>query len=311
MRTFHVAALAVAAGAFWLAAPTAHAAEPSPAPGWTWEISVDGIYAERSKTPGTVIGRDVGLLNPFIQADDFDFDGEFGGDARLRLRHDALAFEARYFGGFDFGSAIGGDAPLDWFFAGDPGIPFGGPPATFTTSYDSRIHSAEANVRWYTHPQFIVFAGVRWLELKESFGLQSIGVDFLMQTKNRGFGPQIGFDWRAVAPSQAGGFFLDLDARLAVLFADQDAAFRVTGGWNFTGGGGTGRNIPAAELGVTVGWQVTPNAEWRLGYRALYLDRVALAPAQMESFDFSDGTVNVAHNDLWIHGVTFGFALRH
>lgn len=46
-------------------------------------------------------------------------------------------------------------------------------------------------------------------------------------------------------------------------------------------------------------------------YRALWLDNVALATAQVQNSSLAGGTVNIARDDLWIQGVTFGFVVRH
>jgi hypothetical protein len=282
---------------------------PPPPPMWTWEFGLDGVYAGRTKAPGDFVAQAFGTTEPFITGSDFDFDREFGGDARLRLRRDMLAFEARYFGGFNFGSTFSGDTPLDFFFSGNAPVNLGGASFPFTSSYSSRLHSAEANLRFYSASTVVWFAGVRWLELSETFQFLGDILDYRMRTKSSGVGPQIGFDWRAIAPQQANGFFVDFDARLAWLFGDQRASFRFPP--TFSGNGSSDRGMLAAEFAATLGYQISPNAEWRLGYRVLWLDNVALATAQVQNSSLTGGTVNVTRDDLWIHGVTFGFVVRH
>jgi hypothetical protein len=147
------------------------------------------------------------------------------------------------------------------------------------------------------------------MELRESLGLVSDVTSFQMDTTSRGVGPQIGLDWRAIAPTEANGFFIDLDGRIAWLFAQQDASFQLTG--TAAGIGSSNNGMPVAEMGATIGLQVSPNAEVRLGYRALYLGGVALAPVQVERSNFANGTVDIAHDSLWIQGVTLGLVIRH
>jgi hypothetical protein len=301
------------ASAIWLGAiGPAHAIEPGAMPAWTWELGVEGVYAARGKAPGAPIGQDVGLLNPFVSGDSFDFNRRFGGNIWLRARRGAFAVEARYFGGFHFNSSANGTAPLDWFISGNPSVVLGNGATLlpFGASYESRLHSVEGNLRWYVLPQLAVFGGVRWLELKESLGLVSDVTVFQLDTNSRGVGPQIGLDWRAIAPADAHGFFLDFDGRVGWLFAQQQASFQLNS-FPVTGSGSSDQGMPVAELGATVGLQMTPNTEVRLGYRALHLGGVALAPVQVEHTSFTAGTVDIVHDAIWIHGATLGFVLRY
>ena len=297
----------------WLAATGAYAAPPGGPQSWTWELGLEGVSAARGKAPGAPIGQDFGLLNPFISGDDFNFDRRFGGNVWLRARLGAFAVEARYFGGFHFNSSVNGTAPLDWFISGNPGIVLGNGASLlpFSASYELRLHSVEGNVRWYVLPQLAVFGGVRWLELKETLGLVSDVTVFQLDTTSRGVGPQIGLDWRAVAPSDAHGFFLDFDGRVGWLFAQQNASFQLSGGLASTGSGRGDRDMPVAELGVTTGYQLTPNAELRVGYRALYVNGIAFAPSQVERSNLTAGTVDITHDHMWLQGATFGVAFKY
>jgi hypothetical protein len=310
MRTLRLSGIALTLS---LAATTGYAAAPGGPQPWTWELGLEGVSAARGKAPGAPIGQDVGLLNPFVSGDSFDFNRRFGGNIWLRARQGAFAIEARYFGGFHFNSSVDGTAPLDWFISGNPGVVLGDGTnlLPFSASYDSRLHSVEGNVRWYVLPQFAVFGGVRWLELKETLGFVSDVTVFQLDTTSRGVGPQVGLDWRAIVPADAHGFFLDFDGRVGWLFAQQSASFQLTRGAPVVGSGSSDQGMPVAELGATVGLQVTPNAEVRLGYRALHLGGVALAPVQVEHTSFAAGTVDIVHDNLWIQGATLGFVIRY
>jgi len=281
---------------------------PTPPPLWTWEFGADGVYAAAKQGPDTLLTRSVGTLDPITTSNDFNFDREFGGDVRLRLRNQSATFEARYFGGFGFNGGANADYPIDWDVMSNPFVIVMGSDGPLVSSYKSRLHSAEANLRWQAAPNVVYFAGARWIQLRERMSLKVDTASLQFDTSNRAIGPQIGVDWRVIAPAAASGFFVDADARLGWLFNDSSASMRVL---TDTANGSSDKGIVAAEAGLTLGYQVSPNAEWRLGYRALWLDSVALAPQQLPGTNFTTGTVNIARDDYLVHGVTFGFVVRH
>ncbi len=297
---------ALAAVVFSFSIGDAFAAEPAaPPPLWTWELGIDGVYGARNNSTGTPIASD--FVSTFFDSREFDFDREFGGDVRLRLRREAWTFEGRYFGGFSFGSDVGGIVPPAYnLLSNPPETLFPGGVFPTVNRYDSRLHSAEANVRWQAAPNVTYFAGARWLKLNEYFSFDRDNLQ--TRSATQAIGPQIGVDWRALQPAPSGGLFVDVDARLGWLFADHSASSHL---FAASARGSADRSLLAAEAGITLGWLVSPNAEWRLGYRALWLDNVALAPSQLPGTNFTAGTINIARDDYLVHGVTFGFVVRH
>lgn len=300
-RKYHIATAAF----LLLTSPAAWADNAAAPPSWTWELGVDGVYGARKNAPDTPIASD--FVSNFFTSDAFDFDREFGGDIRLRMRREAWAFEGRYFGGFGFGSDVNGFVPPAYnLLSNPPEVIMPGGVTPTVNRYDSRLHSAEVNLRWQAAPNVTYFVGARWLRLNELFSFDR--ENLVTRSSTRAIGPQIGGEWRALSAAQSGGWFVDLDARIGWLFGEHSASSEL---FATSARGDADRGVIAAEGGIALGWQVSPNAEWRLGYRALWLDGVALAPTQLPGTNFTAGTIGIARDDYLLHGVTFGFVARH
>lgn len=176
--------------------------------------------------------------------------------------------------------------------------------------YESYLYNTEVNLRrrascanWLT-----MLAGFRWIELGEEFGtvFETGGAspNYLIDVNNHLYGFQLG----ALANfKNCGPWFLDgwLKAGLYGNSADQETEE------DFTSAGGevayaTARdsNVAfASDVGVSVGRHITDRLTARLGYMALWIEGVALAPDQLDNSDPSSGVASLDNSgSVFYHG---------
>lgn len=314
-----------AALAAWTAAPSpAQAVDaaqasayqpPAPFPaGWSLDASADGVFARRSQS-SAVIAQDTGTGAPVVTASDLPFDTETGLDARARIGYGAWSLEGRYFGGFKWKSASSTTSPAVWNFPTVPAL-FGLGVAALDSTYDGKLRSWEANLRWRANSNIVLFVGGRWISQPENllvtadFGANTANVSWDSALTARG--PQIGIDARLFGPrtpfNPMQRVFLDVDARFAYLKSSGTQAFLVTQsvGPSFGANGSFSRNTFAYELGAMLGVEVTPNIELRAGYRYFVLQDAVMAPDLIAATNVVTATVGPASSRLAVSAVTLG-----
>jgi hypothetical protein len=237
--------------------------------------------------PGTGVER--------LNADDLH--QGFAGGPRLGLiRHgdDGYDLEVSYFQ-IDGWSSVGDIAPnylgpyapppnwLVFMAPGDFVQTTDYPDQHMVWTYATRLYNAELNVRRDLSPRVTVLAGFRWVKLWED--LQGTmppqrAVPFWdTKTNNNLYGFQIGGEWKMLNRSR---FSIDglIKAGIFDNNADETAAVSIyrTLYWESAS---TNHAAFLGEVGLRCKYQLTERILLKAGYEAMWLEGVALAPAQI------------------------------
>lgn len=271
--------VAIVWGASLQSAGAADAVQPPPGLGGLY-FTGDLVYAFRSTGGGgdpLVSGILFGPARTVISSGDFSPDAKPGADIRLGWMGDSYGLEGRFFGGFDWQDKLARGA------SGDVQIAFLGLSDTtaLDASLDSKLNSGELNARAAVTPDLTVFGGVRYLDLDDKVGgdvaFAGGSASYLFGARTTGWGPQIGAEGKFDITDSAGNelVYLKGDARLGYLFTSLKKNYAFSGGIVTHAGGKDSDGTVAAELGVTVGHDFTPNVGIEAGYRALFLPNVS------------------------------------
>jgi len=290
-----------------------------------WYGQVEMLFLTRSNSssfPAVIRVTDEGNALPgttVLTTNSPTFNYEPGMRFLLGWRQDdCQAFELSYLGIFNWNAtataignndlAIPGDlglASLD-FFAAD----------RMVLSYQSNLHNVEANwVRGYDAWSFL--AGLRYLTLNEVARIRSTDLDtgtsdYRIGSSNDLFGGQVGARLRKTWDR----FGLDATAK-AGLFGN--AASQSQSVTDFPPGfflrdarSASGGQIAfVGDLNISGCYQLNDLWSLRAGYNLLWIEGVALAPAQ---FDFTDtpdsGTQLQSSGGFFAHGVNLGVEAR-
>jgi len=232
-----------------------------------------------AKTPGTEV------LNAT------DLQQGFAGGPRLGLIHhgdDGADLELLYFqvDGWNAARSIGPD-PSDWLVMRAPGgflqTQDHKQTQMMAWDYDSRLYNAEVNVRWNPWRGVTVLAGFRWVNLSEE--LQGTlppqrAVPFWdTQTKNNLYGFQVGAEGKLF---ERGRFSLGCTGKAGLFDAHAEetttlSIYRILVGES----AGIDRAAFVGEIGLQCKYQLTQRLSLRAGYEAIWLQGIALAPAQI------------------------------
>lgn len=192
-------------------------------------------------------------------------------------------------------------------------------PDAVNYNYDSELFSIELNYRKQWTPGLTFLIGPRFLSLEEhvDFSSETLilfpppfdNVDFLTQntidTRNPMFGGQVGLEWDFLLSSglsvssfvKVGGFANDARAILTSETSIQDLLEeeRTKNTGTFVG-----------ELGGRLNFNLLgPACVGFIGYQAMWIDGVALAPVQFINSNNSSGALFV-ENTPSFHGAVFG-----
>jgi hypothetical protein len=220
----------------------------------------------------------------------------FSGGPRLGLIHhgdDGYDLEVSYFqiDGWDVSRSIG-PTPNDWLIMRAPGS-FLQTQNDYPTlqqrmvwDYDSRLYNAEVNVRRNLWPRMTVLAGFRWVNLTEDLEgillpsmVHSTGSFWDTQTKNNLYGLQIGADAKLLERDR---FSIDGLLKTGIFDNRIDEATTVRmARLQFPESASTNHLAFLGELGVQCKYRVTQRLSLKAGYEAIWLQGVALAPAQI------------------------------
>jgi hypothetical protein len=192
-----------------------------------------------------------------------------------------------------------------------------------SSSYHSFMQNAELNFRHFVSPQFSIMAGFRYVNWHETLGasfnpVNPFGVVTLptgtitenYHTNNNVYGFQIGGDWKTPVENRFG---FEISAKTGVFgvraeMAD-DTNIPNRGGFSIHGSGSHPTWI--GEIGLTATYRVTDYIKIRAGYQVMWLEGVALAPAQVDAIVRSAAASTIdMRGGVFLHGAVIGIDYR-
>jgi hypothetical protein len=265
-----------------------------------WTASADFIIFDRvgsvnrtlvETVSGTVSSKDLEKTRGTEVLNADELRQGFAGGPRLSLIHhgeNEVNLEFVYFqiDGWSDGQAVGPD-PNDWLVMRAPGgflqAQDNKQKQMMVWDYASRLYNAELNVRWNPCSRVTALAGFRWVNLSED--LQGTlpperTVPFWNnQTKNNLYGFQIGADAKLF---ECGRLSIDGVLKTGIFNNHVDemtavSIYRML----FMESASTNHCAFLGETGVQCKYQVTERLSFKAGYEAIWLQGVALAPAQI------------------------------
>lgn len=291
-----------------------------------WTATADAMLLQRS----TARSREILFVPAFgladvvaLNVDDLAFGFEVGPRVNLsrRLGRDCT-LEIGYFGIFGWtASAVRDGNPLILFpnplVAFPPGVMYS---TQMAVEYTSDLQSGEVNFRERCNDRIELLAGLRWVELEENFHVEGADATpdptprFNTHAVNSMYGMQIGT--YAKVFDRGGRFTVDGFLKTGV-FANEARQRSVSLGNLGTAATATDSKHDTAflgEIGLTGVWRLTDRWTARVGYQAMWITGIALAPDQTPfmSLDALDAGVATLSTDgsLFYHGGHVGFEVR-
>ena len=245
--------------------------------------------------------------------DGHDFGSDWAGGPDLSLigcLDCCRSLEVRYFGidGWSDSVSAGGDVfvVLPW-----AAVPASGT-ATFINSSD--LYSVEVNLRRWTSDWLMLLAGFRYLEFGDDLLLRFAApgaspVDIYdIDVDNHLYGGQIGAEARLgwLGPCRFDGW---LKAGVFANDADQTTSLFVP---IAAVGGASGEDAAMlGSAGLSALLPLTCRLDFCLGYQALWLEGVALAPSQLGVTNLQNNLAELDMNGgVFFHGCTIGLEIR-
>ena len=288
--------------------------------GYMWTAGVEALAWHRDAGTNRLLIQDTDTLAPIFSSNQFSFDFTAGGRVHLNLMGPSgIQYQGVYMKMGDWvtnNDILGSNnLRLPGDIATDPNLPdfFGADEMVY--HYVSGLQSAEFNVI-YPFGNFQFLAGYRYIELDETLGLTSFDLDtgsfgtFDTTVFNQMHGGQIGIlgQWELF-----GLINFDFDAKFGI-FSDFVHQHQVINDLGLTFRDTTGHENTAAyvtELGLVGVVPLGPTFSIRCGYNVMFIDRVALAPDQMDFTNTTDsGSSAQQKNDLVVQGVVLGIDAR-
>lgn len=183
--------------------------------------------------------------------------------------------------------------------------------------YATRLYSAEINLRWELCPRVTMLAGFRWVNLGEELQGTIEPSDRTVPfwdttTRNNLYGLQLGEDWKIFS---RGPFSINGLVKAGIFdnIADETtevSIFRIP----YFESASANQVAFLGEIGLQCKYQVTQGLSLKIGYQAMCLQGVALAPGQIPE-TLSHGTppgVSVralgidSGSGVFYHGATAG-----
>jgi hypothetical protein len=282
-----------------------------------WTVQADAIFLSRIGAPDVTLIQDFATAAELLNARDFEFPFAAGPKLSLqrRLEND-WAVELAYFGIDGHRSYRERQSPTgEAFLAPNFGAFAVGAPMGF--DWDSRLYNAEINLRLQERPWLTPFIGFRWLELDEHLAGSwytdplNISRTYFWDTRavNNLYGIQLGTDvhlWKNDGPfrvegiAKAGIYNNSVSqASSCPLFTDDGLHARID------------RIAFIGEIGLTGVWQISDHLAGRIGYQVMWLEGVALPPAQIALSNVSTRAVGVsADGGVFYHGANAGLEVK-
>ncbi len=256
----------------------------------------------------------------------------FSGGPQLGLTHhgdDGTDWEVSYFqiDGWNSARSVGPvlepDGHHDWLVMRAPGDfvqTQQSDDQMMMWDYTSRLYNAEVNVRQSPWSRVTVLAGFRWVNLSEDLeGIllpptkHGTGSFWDAHTKNNLFGFQIGMDAKLLERDR-----FSMDGVLKAGIFDNNVAEATSVRMERIQFGESAATDHAAflgEVGVQCKYRVTPRLLLKAGYKAIWLQGVALAPGQIAETYCHGGLIRDTYaqalgvdssSGVFYHGATAG-----
>lgn len=275
-----------------------------------WTAAADYIVLDR------VGGKSQSLLQAVTNTTSFattevlnsnDFSMGFHGGPRLSLTSHACEnfdVELAYFGVDGWSSARAFTSATTEYMvvvSGEPYYYYG----PLLAEYYSRLYNAEVNVKWNPFCRVTMIAGFRWAEIRESItGYQGVTQNNEIiwnplgniRTENDLYGFQIGADARLFEYG-----YLSINSVIKAGVYNNQASQTSA---DYSGDVFSAAVKHAAflgEVGVRAKYQVTDNLSLTAAYQAMWIEGVAVAPAQINNVQAID-----VNGGLFYHGVSAG-----
>lgn len=183
--------------------------------------------------------------------------------------------------------------------------------------YRSRIWGAEGNVTWQASPSIVLLAGIRYISLTEVYSATgsfiATGWSFetdAWRTNNSLWGAQVGarFDFIRMFAAAASPWIVDGDVRVGLyrnMMDDQTQRYEpTTGVGSILSTGAASSTAWSVQGGLNVGYRITDGMALTVGYQALWISKVALAPSQVNVTPafFTSPKMGVRQEDILFHG---------
>ncbi len=279
-------------------------------PCWLGQTSFDVLLFSRSDADSRTIVTEVGTGNPLLNTTDLGFPVTAGFRFNLVIpSFTGCDVIFNYLGSRFDNSRVNNVATANYDYFEFPALsPSSG--TQFQTSYTSTLTSIELNTRIRQWERFAPLSGLRYIRLYDEFDRLSAdgSTDVATSTTdNSMFGLQVGGEAllinagsvRLQSAFKVGGFYNNVNLttggeQIALATLDPTATFSVQ------------RVSFFGEVNVELAYQVGPRWAIRVGYTAMALDGVALAPDQHPNFNLQTGVGTFDYGTVLYHGTYLG-----
>jgi hypothetical protein len=278
-----------------------------------WFVTAEALYGWRSvSSDGELIIYPFGSPTTSVYSGgDIHLPGALGADLRVGYDTKAWGVEARYFGGFHWKKGKDLGPPPDFVI----GVAAVSSPTGLATGLDSRLHTAELNLRRPINPSLMAFAGIRGLSFDDRFtadvAFAASSDRYTFDAATTAIGLQVGAAGRFSLLTDNVGFellYASLDGRGGVLFEKNVQSYsRAIGGGGGPTGGSTANGASGfIELGVSIGRRIGPYS-LEGGYRLFYVDRIPTGEGYAANATATANTNNPpAYKSLLVQAITLG-----
>lgn len=289
---------------------------PAPAP---ILLEAPDVFALQAPLPDDLLFGDI------LDASDLDFGWTFGLYARAgMIMPGNIGFEAGGFWLRPMTSAVAAAYvdPIYVILGTDPGMGISDIEA-FTSINTTQLYGLDVNAVFQPNAGPLqIYGGLAFLQLRDAFDLTLTQNDgfvvttypLLWETSNRLIGPQIGARFFL---GSGDPFSVTIDAKVGYL---RNAYTNDFLGFDFDGDPIIGEDSGKlwsfmAQGGITANYALSENLHLNVGYQAIFLNNVALAPHQVGATDGplpnGPGSVklNTYTSHVLFHGVSAGLTL--
>ena len=289
--------------------------------GYAW---VEGLVLTRDNdSANRPLVLDVNTDEVLLTTGDLDFNWSGGLRAGFGHRlHDCWGAELAYLCYFDTSAVAGAASPDDLALPGDLGLVVNNffMADQVDVRYTSLLNSAEAS---FVHccgdcnHSLEWLAGFRYIDLSEritmtAFDSAESTTTYRVKATNDLYGAQLGartryrtgcWSWEATTKGGVYGNFME--QRQAPIIDFPDFEFR-------SARGGSESDVAfVGDLNLTSIYQITRVWGLRAGYNLIWIEDVALAPAQLDFTNVAGSGTGLATGDsLFLHGANFGIEAR-